>query len=60
VLVEDLVAASRIFADQGVLDGDGHGSVRHDRDPHRYLRRARLRHQAGGGRIDRRRAAPTD
>jgi ribulose-5-phosphate 4-epimerase/fuculose-1-phosphate aldolase len=36
-LVEDLVAASRILADQGVLDGYGHVSVRHDRDPNRYL-----------------------
>src|SRR2546423_12463118 len=36
-LIEDLVAASRILADQGVLDGYGHVSVRHDRDPSRYL-----------------------
>ena len=36
-LVEDLVAASRILADQGVVDGYGHVSVRHDRDPNRYL-----------------------
>lgn len=36
-LVEDLVAANRILADQGVLDGYGHVSVRHDRDPNRYL-----------------------
>src|SRR5260370_21146906 len=36
-LLEDLVAASRILADQGVLDGYGHVSVRHDRDPSRYL-----------------------
>ena len=36
-LVEDLVAANRILADQGVVDGYGHVSVRHDRDPHRYL-----------------------
>jgi HCOMODA/2-hydroxy-3-carboxy-muconic semialdehyde decarboxylase len=36
-LVEDLVAANRILADQGVVDGFGHVSVRHDRDPHRYL-----------------------
>jgi len=36
-LIEDLVAASRILADQGVLDGYGHVSVRHDRDPNRYL-----------------------
>jgi HCOMODA/2-hydroxy-3-carboxy-muconic semialdehyde decarboxylase len=37
VLIEDLVAASRILADQGVVDGYGHVSVRHDRDPNRYL-----------------------
>ncbi len=36
-LVEDLVAANRILVDQGVLDGYGHVSVRHDRDPNRYL-----------------------
>src|SRR5438132_1910466 len=36
-LVEDLVAANRILADQSVLDGYGHVSVRHDRDPNRYL-----------------------
>jgi HCOMODA/2-hydroxy-3-carboxy-muconic semialdehyde decarboxylase len=37
VLREDLVAANRILADQGVLDALGHVSVRHDRDPNRYL-----------------------
>jgi len=36
-LVEDLVAANRILVDQGVLDGYGHVSVRHDRDANRYL-----------------------
>ncbi len=36
-LIEDLVAANRILADQGVLDGYGHVSVRHDRDPARFL-----------------------
>src|SRR5947208_3384857 len=36
-LVEDLVAANRILADQNVLDGYGHVSARHDRDPNRYL-----------------------
>jgi ribulose-5-phosphate 4-epimerase/fuculose-1-phosphate aldolase len=36
-LIEDLVAASRILADQGLLDGWGHISVRHNRDPNRYL-----------------------
>jgi ribulose-5-phosphate 4-epimerase/fuculose-1-phosphate aldolase len=33
----DLVAASRILADQGVLDGYGHVTVRHQHDPNRYL-----------------------
>ena len=36
-LIEDLVAANRILANQGVLDGYGHVSVRHDRAPDRYL-----------------------
>jgi ribulose-5-phosphate 4-epimerase/fuculose-1-phosphate aldolase len=36
-LLDDLVAANRILVDQGVLDGYGHVSVRHDRDPNRYL-----------------------
>ncbi len=36
-LIEDLVAGNRILVDQGVLDGYGHVSVRHDRDPNRYL-----------------------
>ena len=36
-LIEDLVAANRILADQGVVDGYGHVSVRLDRDPNRYL-----------------------
>jgi len=36
-IIDDLVAANRILADQGVLDGYGHVSVRHDRDPNRYL-----------------------
>ncbi len=36
-LIEDLVAANHILVDQGVLDGYGHVSVRHDRDPNRYL-----------------------
>ena len=37
LLIEDLVAANRILAQEGVLDGWGHVSVRHDRDPNRYL-----------------------
>ena len=36
-LIEDLVAANRVLADQGVVDGFGHVSVRHDKDPNRYL-----------------------
>jgi HCOMODA/2-hydroxy-3-carboxy-muconic semialdehyde decarboxylase len=36
-LIEDLVAANRVLAMEGVLDGYGHVSVRHDRDPNRYL-----------------------
>ena len=35
--IEDLVVASRILAEQGVVDAYGHVSVRHDRDPNRYL-----------------------
>jgi ribulose-5-phosphate 4-epimerase/fuculose-1-phosphate aldolase len=36
-LIDDLVAANRILADQGVLDGFGHVSARHDKDPGRFL-----------------------
>jgi ribulose-5-phosphate 4-epimerase/fuculose-1-phosphate aldolase len=36
-LVDDLVAANRTLARLGVLDAFGHISVRHPRDPHRYL-----------------------
>ena len=36
-LIEDLVAANRILADQGVVDGYGHVSARHDRSADRYL-----------------------
>jgi len=36
-LIEDLVAANRILAMEGVVDGMGHVSVRHNRDPNRYL-----------------------
>jgi ribulose-5-phosphate 4-epimerase/fuculose-1-phosphate aldolase len=36
-LIEDLVAANRVLADQGVVDGFGHVSVRHDKNPERYL-----------------------
>jgi ribulose-5-phosphate 4-epimerase/fuculose-1-phosphate aldolase len=37
VLIEDLVAANHILSQQGVLDGFGHVSVRHDADPARFL-----------------------
>lgn len=36
-LIEDLVAANRILYDQGVVDGFGHVSVRHNANPNRYL-----------------------
>jgi ribulose-5-phosphate 4-epimerase/fuculose-1-phosphate aldolase len=36
-LIEDLVAANRILFDQGVVDGFGHVSARHDKDPSRFL-----------------------
>jgi ribulose-5-phosphate 4-epimerase/fuculose-1-phosphate aldolase len=36
-LIEDLVAANRILVDQGVLDGYGHVSARHNLDPRYYL-----------------------
>ncbi|MBX9590589.1 MAG: class II aldolase/adducin family protein [Hyphomonadaceae bacterium] len=36
-VVEDLVAANRILADQGVLDGFGHVSIRHPGHPNRLL-----------------------
>src|ERR1700675_4566354 len=36
-LIEDLVAANRILAAEGVVDGYGHVSARHDRDPSRLF-----------------------
>lgn len=36
-LLKDLVAASRILAHHGIVDAFGHVSVRHNRDPNRYL-----------------------
>jgi ribulose-5-phosphate 4-epimerase/fuculose-1-phosphate aldolase len=36
-LIEELVTANRIIFDQKVVDGFGHISVRHDRDPTNYL-----------------------
>jgi HCOMODA/2-hydroxy-3-carboxy-muconic semialdehyde decarboxylase len=35
--IEDLVLASRILANEGVLDAYGHVSIRHPSDPGRYL-----------------------
>lgn len=36
-IVRDLVAANRILASQGILDGYGHVSARHPTDPQRFL-----------------------
>ena len=36
-LIEDLVAGSRILADQGVLDAYGHVSARSDKRPERFI-----------------------
>ena len=36
-LIDDLVAANRILFDQGVVDGFGHVSARHEGDPARFL-----------------------
>jgi HCOMODA/2-hydroxy-3-carboxy-muconic semialdehyde decarboxylase len=36
-MIDDLVAANRILFDQGVVDGFGHVSVRHDKDHVRFL-----------------------
>lgn len=36
-LLADLVTANHILTDQGVVDGFGHISARHDKDPNRYL-----------------------
>ena len=46
-LIDDLVAANRILADQGVVDGYGHVSARHPADPQRYL--MSRSHRAGAG-----------
>jgi HCOMODA/2-hydroxy-3-carboxy-muconic semialdehyde decarboxylase len=37
VLIDDLVAANRILYDQGVVDGFGHVSGRHDKNPEHFL-----------------------
>ena len=36
-LIEDLVAVNRILYDQVVVDGFGHVSVRHDKNPEHFL-----------------------
>ena len=36
-LIEDLVAANRVLAQEGILDAYGHVSVRHPGNPDRYL-----------------------
>jgi ribulose-5-phosphate 4-epimerase/fuculose-1-phosphate aldolase len=36
-LIDDIATANRILYDQGVVDGFGHVSARHDKDPGRYL-----------------------
>jgi len=36
-LIEDVALANRILYDQGVVDGYGHVSARHDKDPNRYV-----------------------
>jgi HCOMODA/2-hydroxy-3-carboxy-muconic semialdehyde decarboxylase len=36
-LIEDLILANRILYQQGVVDAMGHVSVRHNKDPNRYL-----------------------
>ncbi len=36
-LIDDLVAAGRILVTQGVLDGFGHVSMRHPKDPNRFM-----------------------
>ena len=36
-LVDDLVVGNRILANEGVLDGLGHISVRHDQNSDRFL-----------------------
>ena len=36
-LVEDMVAANRILAALDIVDGYGHVSMRHDKNPNRYL-----------------------
>jgi len=44
-ILADLVVANWILYDEGVLDGFGHVSVRHDKDPNKYVM---ARHMAPG------------
>ena len=37
LLIEDLVVANHILAAEGIVDGYGHVSVRHDKNPERFL-----------------------
>ena len=37
ILIDDLVIANHILVNEGILDGFGHISVRHDRDPSLFL-----------------------
>ena len=48
-LIEELVAANRILGQQGIFDGFGHVSVRHGRDPNRYLLSRSLAPGTGDG-----------
>ncbi len=36
-LIQDLIAANRTLASHGIVDAFGHVSVRHDKDPNRFL-----------------------
>jgi hypothetical protein len=36
-IIEDLVAANRILAQEGIVDAYGHVSIRHPSNPNRYL-----------------------
>jgi HCOMODA/2-hydroxy-3-carboxy-muconic semialdehyde decarboxylase len=36
-LIEDIVVANRVLVNEGVLDAYGHVSVRHPKNPGRYL-----------------------
>ena len=46
-LIDDLVAANHILFDQGVVDGFGHISARHDKRPDRFLLAATRSTRAG-------------